>query len=55
LPACCEPCALVVDGRNLYDPALMRQLGFDHVAIGRAAAPMMVPSLDGAPLRALAA
>ena len=46
---------LVVDGRNLYDPALMRQLGFDHVAIGRAAAPMMVPSLDGAPLRALAA
>ncbi|MDP1533740.1 MAG: hypothetical protein Q8L92_09185, partial [Rubrivivax sp.] len=29
---------LVLDGRNLYDPALMRQLGFDHVGIGRAEA-----------------
>lgn len=26
---------LVVDGRNLYDPARMRALGFDYVAIGR--------------------
>jgi UDPglucose 6-dehydrogenase len=30
---------LVLDGRNLYDPALMRQLGFEHVGIGRAQAP----------------
>jgi UDPglucose 6-dehydrogenase len=26
---------LIVDGRNLYDPALMRGLGFDYLAIGR--------------------
>jgi UDPglucose 6-dehydrogenase len=26
---------LVIDGRNLYDPALMRELGFTYDAIGR--------------------
>jgi UDPglucose 6-dehydrogenase len=26
---------LVIDGRNLYEPALMKQLGFEHVAVGR--------------------
>jgi UDPglucose 6-dehydrogenase len=27
---------LVLDGRNLYDPADMRALGMEHVGIGRA-------------------
>ena len=27
--------AAVFDGRNLYDPALLADLGFDHIAIGR--------------------
>jgi UDPglucose 6-dehydrogenase len=26
---------IVVDGRNLYDPARMRQLGFTYLSIGR--------------------
>jgi UDPglucose 6-dehydrogenase len=29
---------LVLDGRNLYDPAAMKQLGFEHIGIGRAEA-----------------
>ena len=29
----------IFDGRNLYDPAVLRDLGFDHFPIGRAAAP----------------
>jgi UDPglucose 6-dehydrogenase len=46
---------VIVDGRNLYDPALVRQLGFEHVAVGRGAHPAGSPALDGAPLSALAA
>ena len=26
---------VLFDGRNLYDPALMRELGFEYVGIGR--------------------
>ena len=26
---------LIVDGRNLYDPALVRALGIEYAAIGR--------------------
>ena len=29
---------LVVDGRNLYDPAKMRSLGFTYLSIGRSEA-----------------
>lgn len=28
---------VVIDGRNLYEPALMKSLGFEHVAVGRPA------------------
>ena len=28
----------IFDGRNLYDPALLRELGFDHFPVGRARA-----------------
>ncbi len=35
--ALAEP--LVIDGRNLYDPAAMRALGFDYCGIGRGQAP----------------
>ena len=46
---------VIVDGRNLYDPALMRQMGFEHLAIGRGA-PASGPALiESSPLRALAA
>ncbi len=38
---------LVLDGRNLYDPALMKQLGFEHVGIGRAEA---LPRISHAPM-----
>jgi UDPglucose 6-dehydrogenase len=30
---------LLLDGRNLYDPDALQALGFEHVAIGRGAAP----------------
>jgi UDPglucose 6-dehydrogenase len=26
---------VIFDGRNLYDPALVRSLGFEYLAIGR--------------------
>jgi UDPglucose 6-dehydrogenase len=26
---------IVVDGRNIYDPARMRQLGFSYLSVGR--------------------
>jgi UDPglucose 6-dehydrogenase len=38
---------LVLDGRNLYDPAHMKQMGFDYVGIGRADA---VPRTSHAPM-----
>jgi UDPglucose 6-dehydrogenase len=28
---------VVIDGRNLYDPALMKSLGIEYVGIGRGA------------------
>jgi UDPglucose 6-dehydrogenase len=28
---------VIVDGRNLYDPALMKRLGFTYYGIGRGA------------------
>jgi UDPglucose 6-dehydrogenase len=30
---------LVLDGRNLYEPALMRSFGIDYIGVGRGAAP----------------
>jgi UDPglucose 6-dehydrogenase len=30
--------AIVVDGRNMYDPALMQEQGFTYMSIGRPAA-----------------
>ena len=32
---------LILDGRNLYEPALMRAFGIDYVGIGRSAQPAM--------------
>jgi UDPglucose 6-dehydrogenase len=29
---------IVVDGRNLYDPAAMKEHGFTYMSVGRAAA-----------------
>jgi UDPglucose 6-dehydrogenase len=45
---------LLLDGRNLYDPALMKSLGFEHVGIGRGEA-MPLVSHSATALRALAA
>jgi UDPglucose 6-dehydrogenase len=28
-------CPVIYDGRNIYDPALMKELGFSYRAIGR--------------------
>ena len=35
---------LILDGRNLYDPALMRAFGIDYVGIGRSSTPRMRPA-----------
>lgn len=32
---------LVLDGRNLYDPALMREFGIDYVGVGRGTRPVL--------------
>ncbi|MDP2004812.1 MAG: UDP-glucose/GDP-mannose dehydrogenase family protein [Rubrivivax sp.] len=43
----CMKRPLLLDGRNLYDPAAMRQLGFEHLGIGRAEA---LPRIAHAPM-----
>jgi UDPglucose 6-dehydrogenase len=43
----CMKRPLLLDGRNLYDPALMRQLGFEHLGVGRAEA---LPRIAHAPM-----
>ncbi len=43
----CMRLPLVLDGRNLYDPTLMKQLGFEHMGIGRAEA---LPRISHAPM-----
>ena len=35
---------LILDGRNLYDPALMRAFGIDYVGIGRSSSPKARPA-----------
>ena len=45
---------VIVDGRNLYEPALMQQLGFEYMGVGRGLASHGA-ALEDAPLRALAA
>ncbi len=56
---------LLLDGRNLYDPARMAELGFEHWGVGRAgalpaadttaASPAAMPRLEPTPLHVLAA
>jgi len=41
---------LVLDGRNLYDPATLTALGFEHMGIGRGAAPQSLVSAPSARL-----
>ncbi len=43
----CMKRPLVLDGRNLYDPALMKQHGFEYLSIGRAEA---LPRTSHAPM-----
>ncbi len=45
---------VLFDGRNLYDPALMQELGFEYLGIGRGHVPEALPSQD-LRLKALAA
>jgi len=35
---------LVVDGRNLYDPELMRALGIEYIGVGRSSGPVGTPA-----------
>jgi UDPglucose 6-dehydrogenase len=41
---------LIFDGRNLYDPALMRAVGIEYVGIGRAGATGTAHGVPGAPV-----
>ncbi len=43
---------LLLDGRNLYDPALMRELGIEHVGIGRGMLPAWAEAAAPQPLAA---
>jgi len=47
--------AVVLDGRNLYDPGEMAALGFEHLGIGRGAAVPQEAVFAVAPVQALAA
>ena len=38
---------VIFDGRNLYDPDLMRQLGFDYFGIGRGDSIMQAAGDEG--------
>jgi UDPglucose 6-dehydrogenase len=38
----------LVDGRNLYDPAVMRKLGFEYRGFGRGYAPDVARAAEGA-------
>jgi hypothetical protein len=49
---------VIFDGRNLFDPAQMQELGFVYQGIGRrnrAARPVRVPPASHGPLLAMAA
>ena len=46
---------VILDGRNLYDPGLMMQLGFEHLGIGRGRVDPRWGQVPEARLQALAA
>ena len=46
---------VILDGRNLYDPGLMLQLGFEHLGIGRGSVDARWAQLPEARLQVLAA
>ena len=43
---------LILDGRNLYEPALMQEFGIDYVGVGRTTAPVAAPVPGSAPTSA---
>jgi UDPglucose 6-dehydrogenase len=46
---------LVVDGRNLYGPGKMQQLGFEYYSIGRGSDPSAAPAANGGDVHAVKA
>jgi UDPglucose 6-dehydrogenase len=46
---------VILDGRNLYDPGLMLQLGFEHLGIGRGSVDARWSKVPASRLQALAA
>ena len=46
---------VILDGRNLYDPGLMLQLGFEHLGMGRGSVGARWARLPESRLQALAA